>query len=55
MKNPPHPPFREVWQYQGSVLLEFPPVIGGKRLYLLNDSGKLLAIHKHTGKVLWRR
>ena len=42
VKNPPHPPFREVWQYQGNVLLEFPPVIGGKRLYLLNDSGRLL-------------
>src|SRR5688572_21609218 len=41
VKNPPHPPFREVWQYQGRVLLEFPPVIGGKRLYLLNDNGRL--------------
>ena len=37
------------------MLLEFPPVIGGKRLYLLNDSGKLFAIHKHTGKTLWKR
>jgi len=55
LKQPPHPPFEEIWQYSGHVLLEFPPVIGGKRLYLLNDSGKLLAIHKHTGKVLWRR
>jgi outer membrane protein assembly factor BamB len=55
LKNPPRPPFRELWQYQGNILLEFPPVIGGKRLYLLNDSGVLLAIHKHTGKVLWKR
>src|SRR5918999_3043006 len=55
LKNPPRPPFKEIWQYQGSVLLEFPPVIGGKRLYLLNDNGKLFAIHKHTGKVIWRR
>ena len=55
VKNPPHPPFREVWQYQGSVLLEFPPVIGGKRLYLLNDSGRLYSIHKKTGDVRWSR
>ena len=41
LKNPPRPPFREIWQYQGNVLLEFPPVIGGKRLYLLNDHGVL--------------
>jgi outer membrane protein assembly factor BamB len=55
LKKPLRPPFKEIWQYQGNVLLEFPPVIGGKRLYLLNDSGKLFAIHKHTGKVLWKR
>jgi len=55
LKKPVRPPFKEIWQYQGNVLLEFPPVIGGKRLYLLNDSGKLFAIDKHTGKVLWKR
>src|SRR5215211_6659523 len=55
LKRPLRPPFREVWQYQGNVLLEFPPVIGGKRLFLLNDNGKLFAIQKHTGKVLWKR
>ena len=52
LKQPPRPPFKEIWQYQGNVLLEFPPVIGGKRLYLLNDSGMLFAIDKHTGKAL---
>src|SRR5215203_1864691 len=55
LKRPLRPPFKEIWQYQGNVLLEFPPVIGGKRLFLLNDSGKLLAIQKHTGDVLWKR
>src|SRR5918999_4706353 len=55
LSKPPRPPFKEIWQYQGNVLLEFPPVIGGKRLYILNDHGKLFAIHKHTGKVLWKR
>src|SRR5215207_518404 len=55
LADPPHPPFREIWQYQGHVLLEFPPVSGGKRLYRLNDSGRLLAIHKHTGRVKWSK
>src|SRR5215211_7279331 len=55
LKKPPRPPFRELWQYQGNVLLEFPPVIGGKRLYLLNDSGVLFSINKHTGSVQWKR
>jgi outer membrane protein assembly factor BamB len=54
LTKPLRPPFRERWQYQGNVLLEFPPVIGGKRLFLLNDSGTLLAINKHDGNVLWR-
>jgi outer membrane protein assembly factor BamB len=49
------PPFKELWQYQGHVLLEFPPVMGGKRLYILNDHGVLLSLDKHTGKVRWRR
>jgi len=55
LKNPPRPPFKEIWQFDGDVLLEFPPVIGGKRLYLLNDSGKLFAIDKRTGKRIWKR
>jgi outer membrane protein assembly factor BamB len=55
LKRPLRPPFKEIWQYDGDILLEFPPVIGGKRLYLLNDRGILRAIHKHTGKVLWKR
>jgi outer membrane protein assembly factor BamB len=55
VKEPPRPPFRELWQYQGHVLLEFPPVIGGKRLYLLNDSGRLISIHKHTGRRRWSK
>ena len=50
LKDPPHPPFDEVWRFSGNVLLEFPPVIGGKRLYLLNDHGKLFCIDKAHGQ-----
>ena len=55
LKKPLRPPYREIWQYQGNVLLEFPPVIGGTRLFLLNDNGVLFAIDKHTGRTLWRK
>jgi outer membrane protein assembly factor BamB len=55
LEEPLRPPFKQIWEKEGGVLLEFSPVIGRKRLFLLNDAGKLVAIHKHTGKVLWRR
>src|SRR5215218_2027190 len=55
LKHPLRPPFKEIWQYQGNVLLEFPPVIGGKRLFVLNDHGMLYSIDKHTGRVRWKR
>ncbi|MDQ6777135.1 MAG: PQQ-binding-like beta-propeller repeat protein, partial [Actinomycetota bacterium] len=49
------PPLHRGWTYYGSALLEFPPVIQGDTLYVLNDSGEALAIDKHTGHVLWLR
>jgi outer membrane protein assembly factor BamB len=49
------PPFRRGWSYHGSSLLEFPPVIHGNSLFMLNDSGLALALDKRTGKVLWQR
>jgi outer membrane protein assembly factor BamB len=49
------PPFRRGWTYYGSALLEFPPVIHGNTLFVLNDSGAVLAINKLTGKVIWHR
>jgi outer membrane protein assembly factor BamB len=48
------PPFHRGWTYRGSALLEFPPVIRGNTLYVLNDSGVALAIDKLNGKVLWQ-
>jgi outer membrane protein assembly factor BamB len=55
LDKPPHPPFEEIWRFSGHVLLEFPPIIGGRRLFLLNDHGKLFAIDKHSGKRRWTR
>ncbi|MDQ6804564.1 MAG: PQQ-binding-like beta-propeller repeat protein, partial [Actinomycetota bacterium] len=49
------PPFHRGWTYYGSALLEFPPVIHGDTLYVLNDSGQTLAINRLNGHVLWHR
>jgi outer membrane protein assembly factor BamB len=49
------PPFTRRWSLGGSVLLEFSPVIGGRRLFLLKNNGALYAVSKKTGKVLWKR
>jgi outer membrane protein assembly factor BamB len=49
------PPFRRGWTYYGSALLEFPPVIHGTTLFVLNDSGTVLAIDGLTGHVIWQR
>ncbi|WP_320673044.1 PQQ-binding-like beta-propeller repeat protein [Patulibacter defluvii] len=48
-------PFRTRWREGGRILLEFPPVLCGRRLYLLRDDGLLLAIERRTGKVAWAR
>jgi outer membrane protein assembly factor BamB len=49
------PPLHRGWTYYGTALLEFPPVIRGNVLYVLNDSGEVLAIDKLTGHVIWHR
>ena len=49
------PPFHRRWALTGSVLLEFPPILAGPRLFLLKNNGALYAASKRTGKVLWKR
>jgi outer membrane protein assembly factor BamB len=49
------PPFRRVWTYPGSILLEFPPVMAEGKLYLLKNNGALHAVDKRTGRVRWKR
>jgi len=49
------PPFRRIWSLTGSVLLEFPPILVGPRLFLLKNNGALYAASKRTGKVLWKK
>jgi outer membrane protein assembly factor BamB len=49
------PPFKPVWRYTGRPLLEFPPVLAGGKLYLVDNSGHAVALDADTGKQLWKR
>jgi outer membrane protein assembly factor BamB len=49
-----NPPFRRGWSFYGSSLLEFPPVIHGTSMYMIDDSGLLTALDKRTGRTLWK-
>jgi outer membrane protein assembly factor BamB len=55
LAKPLRPPFPERWKVGGSVLLEFPPVLGGHSLYLLKNNGALYAISRTTGHVRFKR
>jgi outer membrane protein assembly factor BamB len=54
LDRPLRPPFVTRWSLTGSILLEFPPVLCGKSLYLLKNNGALYAISRRTGEVRWR-
>ena len=49
------PPLRVGWRYDDGALLEFPPVIYGDSLFLLDDNGWAKAIDKRSGRQLWAR
>jgi outer membrane protein assembly factor BamB len=49
------PPFHRGWEYRGTALLEFPPVIRRTMLYLVDDGGVAVAINRDTGRMIWRR
>jgi outer membrane protein assembly factor BamB len=47
------PPFRRGWNFQDYALLEFPPVIYGDTLFVVDDDGSAKALDKRTGHKLW--
>ncbi len=49
------PPFRRRWSWDANVLLEFPPIIVGQRLFVTRNDGQVVKLDKNTGKVHWRR
>lgn len=55
LRRTPRPPYRQAWALRGSVLLEFSPVLCGRRLYLLKNNGALYAVSRTSGRVSWKR
>jgi outer membrane protein assembly factor BamB len=47
------PPFRVGWKFDDFALLEFPPVIYGHTLYVVDDNGSAKALDARTGHKLW--
>jgi outer membrane protein assembly factor BamB len=47
------PPFHVGWRFQDYALLEFPPVIYGHSLYLIDDDGSAKRLDASTGRKLW--
>jgi outer membrane protein assembly factor BamB len=47
------PPFRRGWMFDDHALLEFPPVIYGHTLFLVDDLGSAKALDATTGHKLW--
>jgi outer membrane protein assembly factor BamB len=48
------PPFSKLWVAGGNSLLEFPPVIGYRRLFYVNGGGTVYALGAKNGGVAWR-
>jgi outer membrane protein assembly factor BamB len=49
------PPYKLAWTRVAGSLLEFPPVMSERSLYLLSDGGVFFGLDKRTGKVRWKR
>lgn len=48
------PPFKRLWHYSAGVLIEFPPVVSAKSLFVLRDDGVAVSIDKETGNERWK-
>ncbi len=55
LEKPLRPPFAERWKISGSTLLEFPPAMGKRSLFLLKNNGALYGISRTSGKKRWKR
>lgn len=55
LKVTPRPPYREAWAYRSNVLLEFTPVLCGRKVYLLKNNAALYSLSRRTGKPRWKR
>jgi hypothetical protein len=53
--EPIRPPLVERWGSTGRVLIEFPPVLCGDRIYYLRNDGILRAVDRRTGRTAWSK
>jgi outer membrane protein assembly factor BamB len=51
----PRPPFTVRWHFFDGALLEFPPVLDGDRLFVLDDDATAREIDARNGHVIWER
>ncbi len=51
----PRPPYDQAWAHRGRVLLEFAPVLCGRKVYLLKNNAALYALSRRTGRARWKR
>jgi outer membrane protein assembly factor BamB len=54
LRTPLRPPFVSQWQVSGRELIEFPPVLCKRSLYLEKNNGALYKISRLTGRVRWK-
>jgi outer membrane protein assembly factor BamB len=54
LDTPLRPPFLAQWRVTGSVLIEFPPVLCGRSLYLQKNNAAIYKISRLTGRVRWK-
>lgn len=49
----PNPPFKFLWTFWAHQLIEFPPALNGRSMFVLNKTGDLFALRSTDGKMLW--
>ena len=53
LPNAPNPPFHYLWEFDAKQLVEFPPVVAAKLLFVVNKTGLLSAVEAKSGKKVW--
>ena len=48
------PPFQKLWRYDQDQLIEFAPIVAGKRMYMIDNDGVFIALDRETGRVAWK-
>ncbi len=49
------PPYRKLWKYDQDQLIEFAPIIAGKRMYMIDNDAVFVTLNKDSGKVVWKK